>query len=551
MLEITKVDAQSGNPLSGVAFDLYRKAEGDDLLIGGYITDAEGKITVFVVDADAYYFVETKPLTGYVPVSGKQEAGEVSNSWNAGSLQVSKKLINETPAQVGETFDFKLTLDLSTAPVMGNGISWMTDAYIMEQLSCSKELDWTVSGEKKLTAGFTLNADETVIVDSIPLGATYTLEEVMTAEDREWFNVTTKVDGETVQKGNTATGTLAAKNAVLFTNSVVTGPELKLGSLAVSKKLINTTPAKVGETFNFEIALDFSSADVYNNGAPWMNDEYLMGLITSPEELIWTEEDGKYFADFTVNAAETVSIDGVACGTTYTVQEILTEEDREWFTVTSQIGDEQAEDSDTVESTVAEKNALLFTNTVVTGIELTTGTLHATKKLVNAPEAKANERFTFRITLDLSAADIYQDPAPWMYDEYLLDQIECSQELTWTKVGVKKYAANFTLKAGETIAIDGIARNTGYTLEEVLTKEERSIYRVTTEATVNGGSPVEGKTSLVSGTVAQENTAVFTNEYVEKIPVTDDYSMVTPMLLCLVSILVAGALILNKRRFIG
>ena len=214
LLEITKVDEQSGNPLSGVAFDLYRKAEGEDLLMGSYVTDAQGKINVYVTDAEEFYFVETEALAGYEAVSGKLEAGEVPNSWNAGSLQVSKKLINTTPAQVGETFDFKLKLDLSTAPVMGNNLSWMTEAYILDRLECSKELTWQVSGENELTAAFTLNADETVTVDGIPLGAAYTLEEVLTEEDRQWFTVTSKVDDGSVKKSNTASGTVAEKNAV-------------------------------------------------------------------------------------------------------------------------------------------------------------------------------------------------------------------------------------------------------------------------------------------------------------------------------------------------
>lgn len=406
-LEITKVDEKTGNPLSGVAFDLYRKSNDGDLLMGSYITDESGKIAIHVTDADEFYFVETDTLSGYGAIDGKVTAGEVPNSWNAGRLEISKKLINTTPAQVGETFDFKLTLDLSTAPVMGNGLSWMTAHYISEQLECSKKLDWIASGDKELTATFTLNADETVAIDSIPLG------------------------------------------------------------------------------------------------------------------------------------------------TAYTVRELLTEEDREWFTTTSQIGEEEPQASDAVESTVAEKNTVTFTNTVVTGMALGTGRLNVGKELENVNEAQANKVFTFRITLDLSLADIYQDPAPWMFDGYLLEQIQGNQELTWTQTGEKTYCATFQLKAGEAIAIDGLALGTGYTVEEVFSAADRNNYRVTTSQSTNGQEAAKTESSLVKGQIADENDVIFLNRYVEKIPVTEDLSVTTPLLLCLLSVLTAAALLLNKRRLVG
>ena len=508
VLEITKVDEQSGNPLSGVAFDLYRKAEGEDLLIGSYVTDAEGKISVYVTDAEEFYFVETQALAGYEAVSGKLEAGEVPNSWNAGSLEVSKKLINTTPAQVGETFNFELKLDLSTAPVMGNDLSWMTEEYLMAQLECSKELTWKVSGEQELTATFTLNADEKVTVDGIPLGASYTLKEVMTEEDRQWFSVTAKVDEGAPSKSDTASGTVAEKNAVVFTNSVVTGPELKLGDLEVSKKLINTTPAEVGETFNFRITLDFSTADVYQGGAPWMNDDYLLGKVSSSEDLRWTEKDGKFTAAFTVDAEETVTIEGLAYGTTYTVTEIMTEEDRQWFNVTSKVCNDPMEDSSIAEGTVAQVNAVLFTNSVVT-YDVVLSKLAVSKKLINSTPAQVGETFNFQITLDFSTADAYTNAVPWMNDAYLMDFVSSSEDLTWTEKD-GKYTAAFTVDAEETVTIEGLAYGTTYTVTEVMTEEERQWFNVTSKVC---NDPTEDS-SIAEGTVAQVNAVLFTNSVV-------------------------------------
>ena len=505
LLEITKVDEQSGNPLSGVAFDLYRKMEGEDLLIGNYITDENGKITVHVTDTDEFYFVETDALKGYEVISGKIDAGEVPNSWNAGRLEVSKKLINTTPAQVGETFDFKLTLDLSTAPVMGNGLSWMTDHYIMEQLDCSKKLDWTVSGESELTATFTLNADETVSIDSIPLGATYTLEEVMTEENRAWFSVTSKVDDNAPQKSHTAAGTVAKNNAVLFTNSVVTGPDLKLGNLEISKELVNTTPAQVGETFDFKITLDFSTADVYTNGAPWMNDAYLLSKVSSSEALQWIKINDKYAALFTVDAGETVTIEGLAQGTTYTVEEVLTKAEREWFTVTSKVDDAAEKDSNIAQSFIAEKNAVLFTNSVVT-CDVALSKLAVSKSLINTTPAQVEETFNFKITLDFSTADVYTNAVPWMNDEYLMDFVNSTEDLNWTEKD-GKYTATFTLNADETVSIEGLALGTTYTVEEIMTEEDRAWFHVTSKVC---NDPQENS-NTAEGRIAQLNAVLFTN----------------------------------------
>lgn len=76
-LDLTKVDEKSGNPLSGVSFDLYMKQDGDDLKIGNYVTDANGKISVTATAADDFYFVETGALKGYEAVTGSIAPGRV------------------------------------------------------------------------------------------------------------------------------------------------------------------------------------------------------------------------------------------------------------------------------------------------------------------------------------------------------------------------------------------------------------------------------------------------------------------------------------------
>lgn len=181
-----------------------------------------------------------------------------------------------------------------------------------------------------------MDAGETLTVDSIPLGTSYTVEEVLSAQDQAWFNVTSKVDSNATQNSNIATGTVNATNAVTFSNSVVTA-DVKTGKLEISKVLVNNSPATVDKTFKFTITLDLSTADAYKNGTPWMNDAYLMGNVTSTGNLSWVNVNGKPTASFTVEAGKAVVIDGIPQGATYTVEEILTAENREWFDVTSKV----------------------------------------------------------------------------------------------------------------------------------------------------------------------------------------------------------------------
>ena len=405
-LELTKLDERTGNPLSGVTFVLYKKQEKEDLKLHSYVTDAQGKISVSVTDPEDYYFVETGALAGYEPISGSIAPGRVSNDWNTGMLELSKKLINTTPAQVGETFDFELTLDLSTAPVMSNGLSWMTGKYILQQLECSKELTFTADGST-LTAAFTLNADETVTVAGIPLGATYTLKEV------------------------------------------------------------------------------------------------------------------------------------------------LTEEDQAWFESTARIGDGEAVEGGVAKSTVGKNNTVVITNSVVTGLQLKTGTLGVGKELVDAPASLNEQKYTFRVTVDLSEADVYQDPAPWMTDEYLLKKITSKQPLKWTKTGEKTYTTTISLKHGQLLELDGVPQGSGFFIEEQLTNVGRRNYRVTTAVSANGGDAVQEQSTVASGNMAESNNVIFINQYVGPIPAMGDSSLTVPMVLCLISVMAVGLLLVNKRRILG
>jgi hypothetical protein len=282
---------------------------------------------------------------------------------------------------------------------------------------------------------------------------------------------------------------------------------------------------------------------------PWVDDAYLLGKITCDKDLTWTAEDGKYTAAFEVKVDEVVSIDGLVYGTTYTVEENLTDDEQKLFSVTATV-DGSNQDDAIASGAVKGDHAVVFTNTVVAD-NLRYGELSVSKKLVNTTPAQVGETFNFQITLDLSTADVYTNAAPWMNDEYLLEKIAGDLNLTWTKIGEKLYTATFALKSGEEISIDGIAIGAGFTVEEVLSAAERNNYRVTTSISTNGGTAREDVSTVVRGNIAADNDVIFYNQYLAPIPVTDDISLTAPIVMMLMAMMMTAVLTLNKRRFMG
>ena len=238
-LEITKVDACSNNPLPGVSFDLYVNLDGEAMKLNTLTTDKDGKISVYVADdGNEYYFVESEPLPGYEAGTENVTGGTVSNTMSTGSLTVSKKVINTTKAQPHEQFSFRLTLDAGTAPVAGNGLSWLTEEYLTKQVESTQKLSWTVAQDGTFAAEFTLKADESITVSNIPLGTTYKLEEILTPKDRLVYSVTTKIGDGEAQKSDTAEGTIAQHNAVLYTNTLHEEPNPQTGDVLLPLVLL-------------------------------------------------------------------------------------------------------------------------------------------------------------------------------------------------------------------------------------------------------------------------------------------------------------------------
>ena len=224
-LSITKVDALSGQPLSGVAFDLYMELDGQEVKLDTCLTGEDGTVSVEVAeDATRYYFKEAAALPGYELSGDSFTEGQVPNHRSVGTLSVTKALLNASEAQAHEVFPFSLTLDLSTAAIAENGFDWLAED-LTETVTATKELSWEVTEDGKLTTTFTLVADETITVEGIPLGTAYTLEETLSEEQRQLYSVSSVItageEDPVTATGTTASGTLAQENAVIYTNEVI------------------------------------------------------------------------------------------------------------------------------------------------------------------------------------------------------------------------------------------------------------------------------------------------------------------------------------------
>ncbi len=112
---LNKIDSDTGNPLQGAVFDLY-KSDGSKVA-SNLTTDANGQIKVSDLKPGSYYFVESKAPNGYNFNSGKKYAFTVifnqqtpvvvkaENSEKTGSVILTKTDANTGKKLAGAVFD--------------------------------------------------------------------------------------------------------------------------------------------------------------------------------------------------------------------------------------------------------------------------------------------------------------------------------------------------------------------------------------------------------------------------------------------------------------
>ena len=104
-IRIEKTDAETGDPISGVKFELFDKNKES---IGVYTTDNKGKITLdkMFLGETVYYLAEAEAKEGYVPVEGMQTVKtkwgkttyvELENEPIMGKVQIHKTAADNNP----------------------------------------------------------------------------------------------------------------------------------------------------------------------------------------------------------------------------------------------------------------------------------------------------------------------------------------------------------------------------------------------------------------------------------------------------------------------
>lgn len=95
----TKQDVETKKALSGVAFRLEKKGETDWQVVEKYKdvkTGTNGKLTLSDLDAGEYQLIETKPLEGYLAVSGPAASFTITDQGLEASIKPSDKIIQNT-----------------------------------------------------------------------------------------------------------------------------------------------------------------------------------------------------------------------------------------------------------------------------------------------------------------------------------------------------------------------------------------------------------------------------------------------------------------------
>lgn len=100
-----KSDAETGTPLQGVVFNLYKRdMNGDWVVIGTYTTDEQGIVYVDHLSYGEYYWEEAQTLDGYILDQTPQEFKV--NSEDLVRLTMTNTRIPETPEAQGEERGF-------------------------------------------------------------------------------------------------------------------------------------------------------------------------------------------------------------------------------------------------------------------------------------------------------------------------------------------------------------------------------------------------------------------------------------------------------------
>ncbi|MCI9677731.1 MAG: Cys-Gln thioester bond-forming surface protein [Oscillospiraceae bacterium] len=474
---------------------------------GGKVSLAhDDKVTISDIPAGAQYSVTEAGAdeNGYVTTSsgesGEIEAGKTptakfTNTRFNGDLLV-KKVVAGNGGDENQEFDFNITLAGTSASKKVVAQKHDKDGKYVEG-----ENTWTFTG----SLDFTLKHGEYLIIKDLPNGTIYTVTEkngngngytstVEVKTDKDpgvepvmMFGLN-NYDPENYEGANTNDVSITREkddgdrwNIVTFTNT------RELGSLEISKKIVgNTSSDEVNRLWEFEITLKDVDGNPLNS--QWTGYE-VNGESKSPLVL---DENG--MGSVQLAHDQTLTFPALPVKTQYAVKEVKADTDGYKTT-------KPTAESGSVENT--DRIYLDYTNA------WTKGALEVTKTM--GGPAKADERITFEIALDLSRADILKDTgtkvdvkdlANWISGDDQSENVTTQFDETGEK-WIVSITKDVKTDGEEVIATLGnIPTGVTYTVTETTERLTEEGYEVVYDITGATGNVVDGKTT--SGTISSD-----------------------------------------------
>ena len=479
---------------------------------GGKVSLAhDDKVTISDIPAGAQYSVTEAGAdeNGYVTTSkgtsGEIEAdntsvAEFTNTRFNGDLLV-KKVVAGNGGDENQEFDFNITLAGTSASKKVVAQKHDKDGKYVEG-----ENTWTFTDR----LDFTLKHGEYLIIKDLPNGTIYTVtekngngngytSEVEVKTDKDpgvepvmMFGLN-NYDPENYGGANTNDVSITREkvdgdrwNIVTFTNT------RELGSLEISKKIVgNTSSNEVNRPWTFEITL----TDVDGNplSSQWTGYEITSSDGQTTSGNLQLNTDGKGVISLTHD--QTLTFPKLPVKTQYAVKEVKA--DTDGYKTTKPIAE-----SGSVEN--ADSIYLDYTNA------WTKGNLIVTKTM--GGDAAADEKVTFEIALDLSAADILEDTgtkvdvkdlANWISGD---DQTEDGSVTAAFADDGKTWVVTITKDVktdGETIIaeLDNIPTGVTYTVTETTERLTEEGYEVVYTTTPDDNTTSDKTTS---GTITND-----------------------------------------------
>ncbi len=330
--------------------------------------------------------LEVKPNVAIDSVPGAGTLTiDFTNTRDTGNLSITKKLGAGTTCDPAEEFKFKVNFD--DIPDGGFTVNRKTI------VGTDKTLDVSVK------------PDETVVLEGIPVGVTYTVDEDLAA---------TEYIGRVSAGSRTGKIAKGKTDSVTFTNA-------KLSTLTISKKVDGDSGG--GSTSNFNFTVKFSGIAVEATE-----------FEVSYDGKTKTIKNGDDSISVTVAKDASVEISGIPVGVTYEITE-------------DQVKDYESKvTSGSASGTISQAGITVeFTNTYHAP-KANEGTLTLKKNVIGNP---GTDNFVFKVTFTKSS-----NPLTGTYGGKTLDA---------------SGSAEYEVEPGKPVTITGIPEGTSYSVEEITT----------------------------------------------------------------------------------